>query len=176
MNNAFPQIAPMALSHRLKRDAHATLLDVRSPTEYRSGHIPGALLVPLDELKGCDISYSFLLPGRALTGDTLLIRGTGRTDFQNGDAGAQHDSLFGRLLRLPDGILVYPAYDCNGMTISAIGEERYCNPRLQVTDRAAYIAMMDGLVLDNPKTMDVAVPANHNCGLANAAWPEMRTV
>ena len=116
-----------------------------------------------------DDSYSFLLPDRVLTGDTLLIRGTGRTDFQNGDAGDQYDSLFGRLLQLPDDTLVYPAHDYNGMTVSSIGEEKHHNPRLQVSDRAAYIAMMDGLVLDDPRMMDVAVPTNRRCGLANAA-------
>jgi glyoxylase-like metal-dependent hydrolase (beta-lactamase superfamily II) len=116
-----------------------------------------------------DDSYSFLLPDRVLTGDTLLIRGTGRTDFQNGDAGAQYDSLFERLLRLPHDTLVYPAHDYNGMTVSSIGEEQRHNPRLQVRNRAAYIAMMDGLVLDNPRMMDIAVPANRQCGLADAA-------
>ena len=114
-------------------------------------------------------SYSFVLPHRVLTGDTLLIRGTGRTDFQNGDAGAQYDSLFGRILQLPDETLVYPAHDYNGMTVSSIGEEKRHNPRLQVTDRTAYIALMDGLVLSNPKMMDIAVPANRQCGLAKAA-------
>ena len=63
-----------------------------------------------------DDSYSFLLPDRVFTGDTLLIRGTGRTDFQNGDAAAQYDSLFGKLLKLPEDTLVYPAHDYNGMT------------------------------------------------------------
>jgi glyoxylase-like metal-dependent hydrolase (beta-lactamase superfamily II) len=116
-----------------------------------------------------DDSYSFVLPDRVLSGDTLLIRGTGRTDFQNGDAGAQYDSLFGRLLKLPDPTLVYPAHDYNGMTMSSIGEEKRHNPRLQVADRVAYVALMDGLVLSDPKMMDVAVPANRKCGLANAA-------
>jgi glyoxylase-like metal-dependent hydrolase (beta-lactamase superfamily II) len=116
-----------------------------------------------------DDSYSFLLPDRVLTGDTLLIRGTGRTDFQNGDAGAQYDSLFGRLLTLPEDTLVYPAHDYNGMTVSTIGEEKRHNSRLQVADRTAYIALMDGLVLSHPKMMDVAVPANRKCGLAAAA-------
>ncbi len=116
-----------------------------------------------------DDSYSFVLPDRVLTGDTLLIRGTGRTDFQNGDAGAQYDSLFGRLLKFPEDTFVYPAHDYNGMTLSSIGEEMRHNPRLQVTDRAAYIALMDGLVLSDPKMMDVAVPANRRCGLAKAA-------
>ncbi len=116
-----------------------------------------------------DDSYSFVLPDRVLTGDTLLIRGTGRTDFQNGDAGAQYDSLFGRILKLRDGTLVYPAHDYNGMTVSTIGEEKRHNPRLQVSDRAAYIELMNSLVLDDPKMMDVAVPANRKCGLAKAA-------
>jgi len=116
-----------------------------------------------------DDSYSFQLPDRVLTGDTLLIRGTGRTDFQNGDPGAQYDSLFGRLLKLPEETLVYPAHDYNGMTVSTIGEEKRHNPRLQVADRAAYIDLMNGLVLDNPRMMDVAVPANRKCGLADAA-------
>ena len=116
-----------------------------------------------------DDSYSFVLPDRVLTGDTLLIRGTGRTDFQNGDAGAQYDSLFGRLLKLPEETQVYPAHDYNGMTVSTIGEEQRHNPRLQVADRAAYVDLMNGLVLSDPKMMDVAVPANRKCGLAAAA-------
>ena len=116
-----------------------------------------------------DDSYSFVMPDRVFTGDTLLIRGTGRTDFQNGDAGAQYDSLFGRLLQLPKNTLVYPAHDYNGMTVSTIGEEIRYNLRLQVADRDQYIALMNGLVLDNPKLMDVAVSANRKCGLANAA-------
>ena len=76
-----------------------------------------------------DNSYCFLMGDRVLTGDTLLIRGTGRTDFQNGDARAQYKSLFGRLLRLPEETLVYPAHDYKGETVSTIGEEKACNPR-----------------------------------------------
>jgi sulfur dioxygenase len=116
-----------------------------------------------------DDSYSFLLPDRVFTGDTLLIRGTGRTDFQNGDAAAQYDSLFGKLLKLPEETLVYPAHDYNGLTVSSIGEERRSNPRLQVKDKQAYVDLMNGLVLDNPRLMDVAVPANRACGLSRAA-------
>lgn len=116
-----------------------------------------------------DNSYSFLLPDRVFTGDTLLIRGTGRTDFQNGDPAAQYDSLFGKLLRLPDETLVYPAHDYKGMTVSSIGEEKYHNPRLQVANKQAYIDMMNGLKLDNPRLMDIAVPANNSCGLKSAA-------
>ncbi|MCP5306188.1 MAG: MBL fold metallo-hydrolase [Chromatiaceae bacterium] len=116
-----------------------------------------------------DDSYSFVLPDRVFTGDTLLIRGTGRTDFQNGDASAQYDSLFGKLLKLPDDTLVYPAHDYNGMTVSTIAEERRHNPRLQVSDKRAYVDLMNGLVLDNPRLMDVAVPANRSCGLRHVA-------
>jgi glyoxylase-like metal-dependent hydrolase (beta-lactamase superfamily II) len=111
-----------------------------------------------------DDSYSLLLPDRVFTGDTLLIRGTGRTDFQNGDPAAQYDSLFGRLLRLPDETLVYPAHDYNGMTVSTIGEEKAHNPRLQVRSRQEYVDLMNSLVLSNPRLMDIAVPANRACG------------
>ncbi|WP_431302496.1 MBL fold metallo-hydrolase [Sediminicoccus sp. BL-A-41-H5] len=112
-----------------------------------------------------DDSYSFTLPDRVFTGDTLLIRGTGRTDFQNGDARAQYDSIFNRLLKLPDETLVFPAHDYKGDTVSTIGEERRHNPRLQVRSVEEYAALMAGLNLPNPKMMDVAVPANLRQGL-----------
>jgi len=112
-----------------------------------------------------DDSYSFLLEGRVFTGDTLLIRGTGRTDFQNGDPRAQYDSIFNKLLRLPDETLVYPAHDYKGDTVSTIGEERHFNPRLRVRSVDEYIDLMNNLKLPNPKMMDVAVPANVHVGL-----------
>jgi glyoxylase-like metal-dependent hydrolase (beta-lactamase superfamily II) len=113
-----------------------------------------------------DDSYSFIMPDRVFTGDTLLIRGTGRTDFQNGDPRAQYGSIFGRLLRLPDETLVYPAHDYKGDTVSTIGEERVFNPRLQVKSIDEYVDLMNNLHLPNPKMMDVAVPANMRIGLA----------
>jgi glyoxylase-like metal-dependent hydrolase (beta-lactamase superfamily II)/rhodanese-related sulfurtransferase len=113
-----------------------------------------------------DDSYSFLMSDRVFTGDTLLIRGTGRTDFQNGSARAQYDSLFGKLLKLPEDTLVYPAHDYKGDTVSTIGEEKRCNPRLQVPSIDAYVELMSKLNLPNPKMMDVAVPANMRQGLA----------
>jgi glyoxylase-like metal-dependent hydrolase (beta-lactamase superfamily II)/rhodanese-related sulfurtransferase len=113
-----------------------------------------------------DDSYSFLMPDRVFTGDTLLIRGTGRTDFQNGDARAQYDSIFNKLLKLPDDTLVFPAHDYKGDTVSTIGEERAYNPRLQVKSVDEYVALMANLKLPNPKMMDVAVPANMRVGLA----------
>lgn len=113
-----------------------------------------------------DDSYSFTMPDRVFTGDTLLIRGTGRTDFQNGDARAQYDSIFNRLLKLPEETFVYPAHDYKGDTVSTIGEERAFNPRLQVKSVDDYVELMNSLHLPNPKMMDVAVPANLHVGLA----------
>jgi sulfur dioxygenase len=113
-----------------------------------------------------DDSYSFLLPDRVFTGDTLLIRGTGRTDFQNGDPRAQYDSIFCKLLKLPDETLVFPAHDYKGDTVSTIGEEKEFNPRLQVKSIDEYVELMNNLKLANPKMMDVAVPANMRIGLA----------
>ena len=112
-----------------------------------------------------DDSFCFRMEDRVFTGDTLLIRGTGRTDFQNGDARAQYESIFGRLLRLPEETLVYPAHDYKGDTVSTIGEERRCNPRLQVRSVDEYVELMHNLKLPNPKMMDVAVPANMKVGL-----------
>ncbi len=120
-----------------------------------------------------DDSYCFLLAAGSdqtiledwlFTGDTLLIRGSGRTDFQNGSAQDQYRSIFGVLLALPDRTRVYPGHDYKGWTISTIGEERAFNPRLQVADEASYVELMGNLKLDNPKWMDVAVPANLACG------------
>jgi glyoxylase-like metal-dependent hydrolase (beta-lactamase superfamily II)/rhodanese-related sulfurtransferase len=112
-----------------------------------------------------DDSYSYLMGDRVFTGDTLLIRGTGRTDFQNGSARAQYESIFGRLLKLPDETLVFPAHDYKGDTVSTIGEEKRFNPRLQVRSVDEYIELMANLKLPNPKMMDVAVPANMHVGL-----------
>lgn|GEM_PF-9141 len=113
-----------------------------------------------------DDSYSYVMADRVFTGDTLLIRGTGRTDFQNGDPRQQYESIFSRLLRLPDSTLVYPAHDYKGDTVSTIGEERKFNPRLQVKSVDEYVALMNNLKLPNPKMMDVAIPANMKVGLA----------
>lgn len=122
-----------------------------------------------------DDSYSFLLKDRVFTGDTLLIRGTGRTDFQNGDPRKQYDSIFGKLLKLPEETLLFPAHDYKGETVSTIGEEKRFNPRLQVKSIDEYVDLMNNLKLPNPKMMDVAVPANLRQGLhqeeiANRGW------
>ena len=107
-----------------------------------------------------DCSYSFLMNDRIFTGDTLLINGTGRTDFQNGNPIDQYHSLFGKILKLPEKTLVYPAHDYKGNKVSSIGEQKKNNPRLQVSSAEQYAEIMNNLNLANPKMMDIAVPAN----------------
>ncbi len=115
-------------------------------------------------------SFSFVLERQAapavFTGDVLLIRGSGRTDFQGGDARASWHSIVDKLFRLPDETTVYPAHDYKGWTASSIGEERHHNPRLANKTEDQYVDIMNSLVLPNPKLMDVAVPANLACGRA----------
>jgi glyoxylase-like metal-dependent hydrolase (beta-lactamase superfamily II)/rhodanese-related sulfurtransferase len=143
----------------------ADVVSIRVSDGDRVG-IEGLSLEALYTPGHTDDSYSYLMQDRVFTGDTLLIRGTGRTDFQNGDPRMQYESLFGRLLKLPDEMLVYPAHDYKGDTVSTIGEERAFNPRLQVKSVEDYAALMNALNLPNPKMMDVAVPANMRIGLA----------
>ena len=140
------------VSMRLAEGDRLTVEGVSMDVLYTPGHT--------------DDSYSFVMGDRVFTGDTLLIRGTGRTDFQNGDARMQYESLFGKLLRLPDETLVFPAHDYKGDTVSTIGEEKRYNPRLQVKSIDEYVALMASLNLPNPKMMDVAVPSNMKIGLA----------
>jgi sulfur dioxygenase len=140
------------VSMRVADGDHVDIEGVRLGVVYTPGHT--------------DDSYSFTMNDRVFTGDTLLIRGTGRTDFQNGDPRQQYDSIFNRLMKLPDETLVYPAHDYKGDTVSTIGEERRHNPRLQVASPEAYAELMNALNLPNPKMMDVAVPANMQVGLS----------
>ena len=107
-----------------------------------------------------DCSYSFLMNDRVFTGDTLLINGTGRTDFQNGNVLDQYESIFNKLLKLPEKTLVYPAHDYNGKRYSTIRDEKNNNPRLQVTSAEEYTKIMNNLKLENPKMMDIAITAN----------------
>ncbi len=139
------------VSMRVAEGDHIAVEGLRLDVLYTPGHT--------------DDSYSFLWADRVFTGDTLLIRGTGRTDFQNGDPREQYDSLFNKLLKLPDETLVFPAHDYKGDTVSTIGEEKLFNPRLQVKSIDEYVDLMQNLKLSNPKMMDVAVPANMRVGL-----------
>ena len=107
-----------------------------------------------------DCSYSFLMKDRVFTGDTLLINGTGRTDFQSGSSYDAYDSLFKKLLKLPEKTLVYPAHDYNGKKNSTIKNEKKNNPRLQVSSAEEYAEMMNNLNLEFPEMIDIAVPAN----------------
>jgi sulfur dioxygenase len=139
------------VSMRVAEGDYVNIEGVRLDVLYTPGHT--------------DDSYSFLLADRVFTGDTLLIRGTGRTDFQNGDPRAQYDSIFNKLMKLPDETLVYPAHDYKGESVSTIGEEKNFNPRLKVKSIDEYVDLMNNLKLPNPKMMDVAVPANIHVGL-----------
>ena len=113
-------------------------------------------------------SFSFVLEGQSVpavfTGDVLLIRGSGRTDFQGGDAHESWNSIVNKLFRLSDDTTVYPAHDYKGWTASSIGEERHHNPRLANKTEDQYVEIMNALDLPNPQLMDVAVPANLACG------------
>lgn len=114
-------------------------------------------------------STSYLWRGNVLTGDTLLIEGCGRTDFQSGDAGSLYDSVHERLFTLPDDTRVWPAHDYRGNTVSTIGHEKRNNARLANRDRASFIELMDNLQLPKPKLIDIAVPANRALGITHAA-------
>tara|TARA_B110000503_G_C7160726_1_gene419525 strand:+ start:55 stop:765 length:711 start_codon:yes stop_codon:yes gene_type:complete len=146
------QAVAQCLSATFKDGDEIMLGDIKIEVIYSPGHT--------------DDSYSFYVASEAMlfTGDTLLIGGTGRTDFQNGDAGAQFDSLHERLLTLPDNTLVYPGHDYRGNLVSTIGAEKRHNPRLQIANKKTYTGLMNSLKLASPELMDIAVTANQACG------------
>tara|TARA_B100000214_G_C23736020_1_gene521032 strand:- start:24 stop:719 length:696 start_codon:yes stop_codon:yes gene_type:complete len=131
---------------KIKEDDEIEVENIKLRALYTPGHT--------------DCSYSYLMSDRVFTGDTLLINGTGRTDFQNGSPYDAYNSLFNKLLKLPEKTLVYPAHDYNGKKFSSIENEKKNNPRLQVSSPDQYAEIMNNLNLANPKMMDVAVPAN----------------
>ena len=131
---------------KLKDNENLNIENIKLKAIYTPGHT--------------DCSYCYLMDDRVFTGDTLIINGTGRTDFQNGSPLDAYDSLFYKLLKLPDNTLVYPAHDYNGKKNSTIEIEKNNNPRLQVKSKEEYAEIMNNLNLPNPKMMDVAVPAN----------------
>ena len=150
-----------------------TIMGEQAPADIVSMHVKDNEKISIEkiELKAIytpghtEDSYSFLMNDRVFTGDTLLIKGTGRTDFQNGNPYDQYHSIFDRLLKLPEDTFVYPAHDYKGENVSTIGEEIKFNPRLQVTSSQEYASIMDNLKLSNPKMMDIAVPANSTMGI-----------
>ncbi len=111
-----------------------------------------------------DDSLSFFVGDRVFTGDALLVRGCGRTDFQNGDPETLYRSITEVLFALPDTTQVFPAHDYKGLTVTTIGEERRYNPRVAGKSMAEFAAIMRGLNLPPPKLIDKAVPANRLCG------------
>jgi len=113
-----------------------------------------------------DDSYCFSTNNSIFTGDTLLIRGTGRTDFQNGDPFEAYKSIFKKVLKHRGDTIIYPGHDYNGNTKSTIAEEIAHNPRLQVSSAQEYAELMNNLNLPNPKMMDQAIPANLNMGFS----------
>ena len=139
--------------------AHGDTLTFGAGEEILAIHTPG--------LTSGSTSYRWR--NHVLTGDTLLIDGCGRTDFQSGDAGSLYDSVHERLFTLPDDTRVWPAHDYRGNTVSTIGHEKRHNARLAGRERTAFIDLMANLKLPRPKLMDVAVPANLLLGIPHAA-------
>ena len=109
-------------------------------------------------------SYSFLMNNYLFSGDTLLINGTGRTDFQNGSSKDAYNSIFNRLLKLPEETILYPGHDYNGKESSTIGNEKKFNPRLQVKNVDEYVELMSNLNLAKPKLIDINVSKNIKLG------------
>src|SRR5690606_9966035 len=143
-------------------------LQVRHGDEVRVGQLVFQVLATPGHT---DDSVSYLLGDRVFTGDALLIRGNGRTDFQNGSASQLYDSITRVLFSLPDETLVYPGHDYKGRTVTSIAEEKRHNPRVAGKSREEFIHIMESLHLPKPKKIDVAVPANRACGLAAPTQP-----
>ena len=142
------QSASEVIDIRVKDNEKINIENIELLSMYTPGHT--------------DCSYSFLMKDRVFTGDTLLINGTGRTDFQNGSPIDQYYSLFEKILKLPEKTLVYPAHDYKGNKVSTIGEQKKNNPRLQINSVEEYTDLMNNLNLANPEMMDVAISANIN--------------
>ena len=128
----------------------------------------GSLVIDVLETPGhTDDSLTYRVGAHLFTGDALMIRAAGRTDFQNGDAGQLYDSITQVLFALPDDTLVHPAHDYKGLTVTTIGEEKRFNARVAGRSRAEFIQLMNGLNLPKPKKIDEAVPANRACGMVD---------
>ena len=139
-----------AVEIKVKDDEYINLDHLKIRAMYTPGHTSD--------------SYSFLMDNYLFSGDTLLINGTGRTDFQNGNSKDAYDSIFNRLLKLPDETLLYPAHDYKGETVSTIGKEKKLNPRLQVNNVDEYINIMNNLDLKKPSEIEINVSRNINLG------------
>ena len=149
-----------------------TIMGEQTPAETVEIKVKDEEIIKLDQLKikalytpgHTSDSFSFLMDKYLFSGDTLLINGTGRTDFQNGNSKDAYNSLFNRLLKLPDETLLYPAHDYKGETVSTIGKEKKFNPRLQVRNVEEYIEIMKNLNLKKPVEIDFNVASNLKLG------------
>ena len=139
-----------AVEIKVKDDEYVNLENLKIRAMYTPGHTSD--------------SYSFLMDDYLFSGDTLLINGTGRTDFQNGDSKDAYNSIFNKLLKLPDETFLYPAHDYKGEKVSTIGKEKKQNPRLQVGSVDEYIEIMNNLNLKKPNEIDFNVEKNINLG------------
>jgi len=135
---------------KVKDDEYINLDSLKIRAMYTPGHTSD--------------SYSFLMDNHLFSGDTLLINGTGRTDFQNGNAKDAYNSIFNKLLRLPEETLLYPAHDYKGEKVSTIGKEIKQNPRLQVKSEDEYVEIMNNLNLKKPEQIEFNVSKNINLG------------
>jgi len=150
----------------------STVMGEHSPSDIVEIRVKEDEVIKIDQLNIKAIytpghtsdSYSFLMNNFLFSGDTLLINGTGRTDFQNGNAKDAYNSIFNKLLRLPEETLLYPAHDYNGKKVSTIGNEKKFNPRLQVNNENEYVEIMNNLNLPKPKSMDFNVTRNIKLG------------
>ena len=158
---------------KLKQETNCTtLMGEHTPAETVEIKVKDNEIIDIDSLKIKSLytpghtsdSYSFLLDNYLFTGDTLLINGTGRTDFQNGNSKDAYNSIFNRLLKLPEETLLYPAHDYKGQTFSTIGKEKRSNPRLQVKNVDEYIEIMNNLNLKKPEKIDYNVENNLKLG------------
>ena len=135
---------------KVKNDEIIYIDDLRIRAIYTPGHTKD--------------SYSFIMNDCLFSGDALLINGTGRTDFQGGSSKDSYNSIFNKLLKLPEETLLYPAHDYNGENVSSIGKEKKFNPRLQVSNISEYADIMDNLNLSKPNLMDINVGRNIKLG------------
>ena len=149
-----------------------TIMGDQTPAEAVEIKVKDGEIIKLDQLKikalhtpgHTSDSFSFLMNNYLFSGDTLLINGTGRTDFQNGSAKDAYNSIFNRLLKLPEETLLYPAHDYNGKKFSSIGNEKKFNPRLQVDNQNEYVEIMNNLHLPKPKFIDLNISSNIKLG------------
>ena len=149
-----------------------TIMGEHTPTDAVEVKVKDEEIIKLDQLKikalytpgHTSDSFSFLMDNCLFSRDTLLINGTGRTDFQNGSSTDAYNSIFNKLLTLPDETLLYPAHDYKGEKVSTIGKEKKFNPRLQVKNMDEYLEIMNNLKLPKPKLIDVAVKRNLKLG------------